>query len=123
MYALVDGLCFAAGVAGFVFCLVQNKASYLPIPIAWITLYPLLNETIYNICSRLIGDRVFYNESLNSRIVYHPDYNISFCGLEKLHPFDSKKYGNVFTRLLQMGIVKGENDVIKPSRVSRKLLL
>lgn len=22
-------------------------------------------------------------------IVYHPKYNITFCGLEKVHPFDS----------------------------------
>ncbi len=28
-------------------------------------------------------------------IVYHPAYNIGFLGLEKLHPFDSKKYGKV----------------------------
>lgn len=28
-------------------------------------------------------------------IVYHPDYNISFMGLEKLHPFDAGKWGKV----------------------------
>uniref|UniRef100_A0A3Q2T7K5 Histone deacetylase 11 n=1 Tax=Fundulus heteroclitus TaxID=8078 RepID=A0A3Q2T7K5_FUNHE len=28
-------------------------------------------------------------------IVYHPDYNITFMGLEKLHPFDSGKWGKV----------------------------
>uniref|UniRef100_A0A8C5HA26 Histone deacetylase domain-containing protein n=1 Tax=Gouania willdenowi TaxID=441366 RepID=A0A8C5HA26_GOUWI len=28
-------------------------------------------------------------------IVYHPDYNITFIGLEKLHPFDSGKWGKV----------------------------
>jgi len=27
--------------------------------------------------------------------VYHPDYNITFMGLEKLHPFDSGKWGKV----------------------------
>lgn len=28
-------------------------------------------------------------------IVYHPQYNISFFGIENLHPFDSKKYKKV----------------------------
>ncbi|KAM9758032.1 histone deacetylase 11 [Menidia menidia] len=32
-------------------------------------------------------------------IVYHPDYNITFMGLEKLHPFDSGKWGKVINFL------------------------
>ena len=28
-------------------------------------------------------------------LVYNPIYNIGFMGLEKLHPFDSKKYSKV----------------------------
>ena len=122
MYAVLDGLFFLAGIAGFVLCFTENKVAYLPVPIVWIVVYPIINEVIYNICS-LVGEKTVYNESLNSRIVYHPNYNISFCGLEKLHPFDSQKYGNVFRRLVSMSIVKGENDVIVPSRISRKLLL
>ncbi len=34
-----------------------------------------------------------------SRIVYSPKYNIGFYGLEKLHPFDSKKYGRAWKLL------------------------
>jgi histone deacetylase 11 len=30
-------------------------------------------------------------------IVYSPQYNITACGLEKCHPFDSCKYGRIFT--------------------------
>lgn len=29
-------------------------------------------------------------------IIYRKEYNVKFCGLEKLHPFDTKKYGHVF---------------------------
>ena len=29
-------------------------------------------------------------------IVYSKEYNISFFGVEKVHPFDSKKWGRVF---------------------------
>lgn len=34
-------------------------------------------------------------------VIFHPDYDISLLGLEKLHPFDSCKYGKVFERLTQ----------------------
>ncbi len=34
-----------------------------------------------------------------SRIVYSPKYNIGFYGLEKLHPFDSRKYGRAWKLL------------------------
>ena len=30
------------------------------------------------------------------RVVYSPNYNIEFMGLERLHPFDSKKYGRAW---------------------------
>lgn len=29
-------------------------------------------------------------------IVYHPRYNIRLLGLEKMHPFDSQKWGHIF---------------------------
>lgn len=39
-------------------------------------------------------------------IIFHPDYDISLLGLEKLHPFDSCKYGKVAEYLAQHGICK-----------------
>lgn len=35
-----------------------------------------------------------------AKVVYSPHYNIGFYGLERLHPFDSRKYGRVW-RLLR----------------------
>jgi len=29
-------------------------------------------------------------------IVYSPEYNISFLGMEKLHPFDAGKWGHIY---------------------------
>lgn len=29
-------------------------------------------------------------------IVYRDEYNVKFFGLEKLHPFDSKKWGHIY---------------------------
>ena len=33
------------------------------------------------------------------RVVYHPRYNIDLLGLERLHPFDSRKYGRAWAVL------------------------
>jgi histone deacetylase 11 len=33
------------------------------------------------------------------RVVYSPRYNIGFYGLERLHPFDSRKYGRAWKQL------------------------
>jgi len=37
-------------------------------------------------------------------IIYHPIYNISFLGFEKMHPFDSGKWGKIHQFLI------GERD-------------
>lgn len=35
--------------------------------------------------------------------MYSPNYNITFMGLEKLHPFDAGKWGKVITFLKGKG--------------------
>lgn len=40
-------------------------------------------------------------------VVYSPSYNIGFMGLEKLHPFDSQKWGNVYKLLIGELLWKG----------------
>ena len=35
-------------------------------------------------------------------IIFHEKYDISFMGIENLHPFDSKKYGKVFNNLCKI---------------------
>lgn len=54
-------------------------------------------------------------------IVYHPDYNITFFGIEKLHPFDSTKYGRVFKLLCDRGHVDAEH-VHTPAQVTDEQL-
>ena len=63
-----------------------------------------------------------YSVTPRSRIIYSPSYNITFCGLEKCHPFDSEKYGNIFERLVKKGII-GRKDAIVPGKPSRNFLL
>jgi len=55
-------------------------------------------------------------------IVYSPDYNISFYGLEYLHPFDSKKYGKVFQFLLDHAGMKKEQFVVPTMITDQELL-
>ncbi|VDK76549.1 unnamed protein product [Onchocerca ochengi] len=50
-------------------------------------------------------------------IIYHPIYNISFCGIERCHPFDSRKWGRVYETLLQSGMFE-EKQTIRPLEAS-----
>ncbi|PIO39759.1 hypothetical protein AB205_0176630 [Aquarana catesbeiana] len=47
-------------------------------------------------------------------IVYSSDYNITFIGLEKLHPFDSGKWGKVINFLREEKLIT--NDTIVTAR-------
>jgi histone deacetylase 11 len=54
------------------------------------------------------------------RVVYSPHYNIGFCGLERLHPFDSRKYGRAW-RCLRRHFGAGLNQIaVRPSRPIRR---
>ena len=44
-------------------------------------------------------------------VVYHPDYNITLAGMERLHPFDSRKYGRVVQSLQELGVLTAEQLV------------
>jgi histone deacetylase 11 len=39
-------------------------------------------------------------------IVYSPSYDIGVRGMEKLHPFDLRKYSHVFNELVQRGLIE-----------------
>lgn len=54
-------------------------------------------------------------------IVYSPKYNISFWGIENLHPFDSKKYANVVNMLETAGILS-ENQLAPAPEASLESL-
>lgn len=53
-------------------------------------------------------------------LVYHEDYNITACGIEKMHPFDSCKYGRVFKDILRL---YPHTQAFTPKYISRGLLL
>lgn len=55
-------------------------------------------------------------------IVYRKEYNVKFCGLEKLHPFDTKKWGNIFKILNDSGMIS-KKTVVVPNEAKKEHLL
>ncbi len=64
-------------------------------------LYPIILELLVYLASCLLHSESSYKAKLTQRalrmadkkaIVYHSGYNLTACGLEKLHPFDAAKY-------------------------------
>ena len=55
-------------------------------------------------------------------IVFHPDYDISFGGLEKLHPFDTKKYSKI-ARAIGSYFGIEQNKLYKPEPISEQDML
>ncbi|GIY16752.1 hypothetical protein CDAR_558031 [Caerostris darwini] len=54
-------------------------------------------------------------------IIYSPNYNIRFLGLQKLHPFDSEKWDKVFNLLIGAGIIT-KNTSVEPVEAKDEVL-
>ncbi len=64
------------------------------------------------------------NDSSDITLIYSEHYNIGFMGLEKLHPFDSKKYGRAMSVLSDRFGKKLEQIVKSPEKeISQEDLL
>nr|XP_060615285.1 histone deacetylase 11 isoform X2 [Anolis sagrei ordinatus] len=55
-------------------------------------------------------------------IVYSPDYNITFMGLEKLHPFDAGKWGKVINFLKEAKLIT-DDSIVRAQEASEEDLL
>jgi histone deacetylase 11 len=121
MYWIIDGACFCSGIVCFTLLILNNYASLCWIGLLWVVLYPLLLEGVFNLVAGLSAKQE-YTVKVSSRFVYSPDYNITFCGIEKCHPFDSQKYGNIYRFLLDRGLIR-EGEAIVPQKAPRGLLL
>uniref|UniRef100_A0A1B6F569 Histone deacetylase 11 n=1 Tax=Cuerna arida TaxID=1464854 RepID=A0A1B6F569_9HEMI len=56
-------------------------------------------------------------------IVYCSHYNVRFAGLEKMHPFDAAKWGNIFQFLKDEGLVTDDSVVVPREANEADLLL
>eukprot|EP00879_Flechtneria_rotunda_P007198 GHRR01007553.1.p1 GENE.GHRR01007553.1~~GHRR01007553.1.p1 ORF type:complete len:311 (+),score=89.80 GHRR01007553.1:220-1152(+) len=55
-------------------------------------------------------------------VVYHPDYNITLLGLEKLHPFDSCKFQKVAAGLQEHQVISSLKQLVQPTAVTQRTL-
>jgi histone deacetylase 11 len=55
-------------------------------------------------------------------LVYSPGYNITACGIERLHPFDSVKYRRIHDWLIRQGLRK-PGEFVDPAPPTRAELL
>jgi histone deacetylase 11 len=121
MYWVIDGLCFCSGLAFFIASFLYKFPYLCWVGLLWIAVYPLLLEVLSNLLTCL-SSKVEYSLEQQSRIVYSPSYNITFCGIEKMHPFDSEKYGNIYKFLIERQVINATN-VTRPDNIPRSLLL
>nr|XP_033782315.1 histone deacetylase 11 isoform X2 [Geotrypetes seraphini] len=56
-------------------------------------------------------------------IVYSPEYNITFMGLEKLHPFDAGKWGKVINFLKEEKLIADDTIVVAQEATDEDLLV
>ena len=53
-------------------------------------------------------------------IIYHPKYNITVFGLERLHPFDGLKYRRIHDALIADGLTQGRPTSSRPGADSAR---
>jgi histone deacetylase 11 len=118
-----------ASVAGFIYGIIEySKYPYIwYISVIYFFLFPFLYETILNIKALLFAHSNRTNHSCSNLenvfpLIYSPHYNITACGLEKCHPFDSRKYGRIFEFLRKKKIVDKNTKIHEPSMPSREFL-
>ncbi|XP_022301246.2 histone deacetylase 11-like isoform X2 [Crassostrea virginica] len=56
-------------------------------------------------------------------IIYSPEYNIGFLGLEKLHPFDAGKWGKVYGFLKEAKMIRDDTTVRAKEATEKDLLV
>lgn len=101
-YAVAGALAGAAAAGGSAWLLAPAAAVLLVAP-------PVLEELVGLAEGRLPrADAMLYarHEEEEDDVlptVYDPSYNITACGLERLHPFDSTKYGRIADVLRSAG--------------------
>ncbi|EAR91698.2 histone deacetylase family protein (macronuclear) [Tetrahymena thermophila SB210] len=138
MYTLICAVQDLALFGIFITGLVLLEWQIIVFPILIYILIPFLNELVYNCFAKLLFtiekekkrmEQRYSQSELENKyienlpILYHPSYNITACGIEKLHPFDSVKYGRVFNILKEKGFLQEQGFYKPKEKVGRGLML
>ncbi|KAL4194820.1 hypothetical protein AMTRI_Chr05g61430 [Amborella trichopoda] len=72
---------------------------------------------------RILSSKLYFDVPPNKvPVVYSPSYDISFMGIEKVHPFDSSKWGRICQFLVVEGFLD-KNRLVEPLEASKDDLL
>ncbi|XP_031489298.1 histone deacetylase 2 [Nymphaea colorata] len=72
---------------------------------------------------RIRSSKLYFDiPSAKVPLIYSKSYDISFLGIEKLHPFDSSKWGRICEFLISEGILN-KNQIVEPVEASKDDLL
>ncbi|XP_038899967.1 histone deacetylase 2 isoform X2 [Benincasa hispida] len=72
---------------------------------------------------RILSSKLYFDvPSSKVPVIYSSSYDISFLGIEKLHPFDSKKWGRVCQFLIAAGVLR-KDQIIEPFEAKKNDLL
>ncbi|KAL0905948.1 hypothetical protein M5K25_024401 [Dendrobium thyrsiflorum] len=73
--------------------------------------------------NRILSSKLYFNVAPSKvAIIYSPSYDIAFLGIEKLHPFDSSKWGRICLFLTNEDVLD-KNRIIEPLEASKDDLL
>jgi len=121
MYAVITILEDLSVVGLVILGCVWTEWTLIVFPILAYLLLPCFNELLYNISVAISFNshgykntaRLYYESLLNRNtdslpIFYHADYNLTACGLERLHPFDSTKYKRIYDILSENELFRGK---------------
>ncbi|KAL8107276.1 histone deacetylase 2 isoform X1 [Apium graveolens] len=73
--------------------------------------------------SRVLASKLYFDVPRNKApIIYSRDYDIAFFGIEKLHPFDSAKWGRICKFLIDAGLLN-KNCIVEPAEATKDDLL
>ncbi|XP_050219202.1 histone deacetylase 2 isoform X2 [Mercurialis annua] len=73
--------------------------------------------------NRIVSSKLYFDIPIAKvPLIYSSSYDISFLGIEKLHPFDSSKWGRVCRFLTTEGVLD-KNCIVEPLEASKDDLL
>ncbi|KAI5393479.1 variant 2, histone deacetylase [Lathyrus oleraceus] len=73
--------------------------------------------------NRILSSNLYFDVSPSKvPLIYSDSYDISFLGIEKLHPFDSSKWGRICNFLVSFGVLD-KNRIVEPLEASEDDLL
>ncbi|KAJ4808636.1 Histone deacetylase 2 [Rhynchospora pubera] len=73
--------------------------------------------------SRILSSKLYFDVPRSKvPVIYTSSYNITFLGIEKLHPFDSSKWGRVCEFLIKAGVLR-KTQTVEPLEATNDDLL